>query len=247
MPPVQSARTCRLVGLVPRGSQRAAGLWPWTPGHAPPMGSLRGGGAAPAGAGVLRNHLVARTIFLSLDYQENPAQMPKMLDRDRVGSDGRPGRVPGRAKVVWWDNDARRSPGCRAPDVERCVTSRALAIGTAPFTVASGCWRRSQDPHRDGPHPAGRGWVLGAGKPGTSSSQRRSCSPPSASAACTAEAGSLPCRRSAGCSPSRVESGLTWSRLPNCGQVCTRRLDPAARRAQDVNAGSRRRVRPATR
>src|SRR5674476_874794 len=152
------------VGLVPRGSQRAAGLWPWTPGHGPPMGSLRGGGAAPAGAGVFGNHLVARTIFLSLDYRENPAQMPKMLDRDRVGSVGRPGRVPGRAKVVGWDIDARRSPGCRAPDVECCVTSRALAIGTAPFTVVSGCWRRWQDPHRDGPHPAGRGWVLGAAK-----------------------------------------------------------------------------------
>jgi hypothetical protein len=43
------------------------------------MGSLRGGGAAPAGAGDFGNHLVARTIFLTLDYQENPAQMPKML------------------------------------------------------------------------------------------------------------------------------------------------------------------------
>ena|GEM_PF-2030970 len=169
MPPVQSARTCRLVGLVPRGSQRAAGLWPWTPGHAPPMGSLRGGGARPAGAGVFGNHLVARTIFLSLDYQENPEQMPKMLDRDRVGSDGRPGRVPGRAKVVGWDIDARRSPGCRAPDVEPRMSSAvsragpwlsALRLSPLPVVVGAGC--RTLTGMGRTPLAAGRCWAVAA-------------------------------------------------------------------------------------
>jgi len=126
------------------------------------------------------------------------------------------------------------SPGCRVLCHEPGLGYRHCAFHRCQWLLAPVA----------GPSP---GWAaprwprvgVGRWQPGTSSSQRRSRSPSSASAACTGEAGSLPGRRSAGCSPSRVWPDVVEAAELRAGlHAATRSGDPA-------RAGCQRRVTPA--